>query len=390
MNTRLKSNYRTLITLIGVLVACALILPACTVLAPQETPTPEPETVIDAPPVINATGKVTPQQYSQLSVKTAGLVEEILVAEGDRVEAGDVLVRLQGAEDLTAAISVAQFELAEAEKALDDLNSAAEDAATQALQAIAQRERELRDARYQLDNFTPPQVQSKMTADEAIDWAKQRMDAAWAAFEPYRYYSESDDTREDRKEDYDDAQADYNAAIKRLEYETALQTAQTNLEEAREDFAIWSQGPDPKDVALAEAAIQTARTTLASTQAKLEDLELRAPFAGTVSDVAVRLGEWVQPGTPGQFVVMLADLENLQVETTDLNEIDAARVAVGDPVTVTFDALPGVTVNGTIQSISPKASEGSGVNYTAIIVLDEIPELLRWGMTAFVDIEVGD
>ena len=60
---------------------------------------------------------------------------------------------------------------------------------------------------------------SGMNAEEALVWAKERLDIAYAAFEPYKYYSENDSDRKDRKEDYDDAQADYNAAIKRLEYE---------------------------------------------------------------------------------------------------------------------------------------------------------------------------
>jgi len=89
-------------------------------------------------------------------------------------------------------------------------------------------------------------------------------------------------------------------------------------------------------------------------------------------------------------VATLADLGHLRVETTDLNEIDAARVAVGASASVTFDALPGVEVGGVVKSIAPKAAEGSGVNYTAIIELDEIPALLRWGMTAFVDIAVSE
>ena len=98
-----------------------------------------------------------------------------------------------------------------------------------------------------------------------------------------------------------------------------------------------------------------------------------------------RVGEWLMPGMP---VIELGNLEGLRVETTDLNEIDAARIQLDDSVIVTFDALPGVTVGGTVQRIAYKSAEGSGVNYTAVILLDEIPEGLRWGMTAFVDIEV--
>lgn len=382
---KLSSTHKGLTWIFSMLLAA--LLSACSGLGPQATPTPAPETVNDVAPVVSATGKVVPQQYSQLSISAPGLIETVLVEEGDMVSEGDVLVRIKGAEDLTAAISAAEYELAAAEKGLDDLDQAAKDAATQSLDAIAQRERELRDARYQLDNFTPPQVQSKMTAEEALVWAKERLDLAYAAFEPYKYYSENDSTREDRKEDYDDAQADYNAAIKRLEYETAVQTARNNLEEAREDYAIWSQGPDPKDVNLAKSRIDNANAALNAAQAKLEDLELRAPFSGIVSEADVRVGQWVQPGQP---IVTLADLKNLRVETTDLNEIDAARVTVGSPATVTFDALPGVVIQADVKSISPKAAEGSGVNYTAVIELDEIPPLLRWGMTAFVDIEVGE
>jgi multidrug efflux pump subunit AcrA (membrane-fusion protein) len=373
--------------LTAVILALAMLVGACSGIAPQTTPTVEPQTVDEVPSVVNATGKVTPQHYSQLSVSAPGLVQEVLVEEGDEVEAGQPLLRLKGKEDLSAAIAAAEFEVAAAQKALDDLDKAAADARTLALQQIALREKELRDARYQLDNFTPPVEQSKMTATEALEWAKKRLDEAYAAFEPYRYYSENNATRKERKEDYDQAQADYNAAVKRLEYETAVAVAQANLDKARRDYETWKDGPDPKDLAVAQARLENAQAALAAAKAQLEDLELRAPFAGTVSEVNVRLGEWVNPGQP---LVVLADLAHLQVETTDLNEIDAARVAVGDTVIITFDALPGVEMKSVVKSISPKAAAGSGVNYTAIILLPELPPLLRWGMTAFVDIQVSE
>jgi multidrug efflux pump subunit AcrA (membrane-fusion protein) len=382
--TMLKTR---LIKWLTLLAFAGLLLGACSGLSPQTTPIPEPETVEDVSPVVNATGKAVPAQYSRLGITIPGVVNEILVDEGDQVQEGDVLLRLKGEEDLNAAISAANFEITAAQKALDDLYKNAETAKTQTLEAIAAQERLVRDARYQLDNFTPPQVQSSMTATEALEWAKQRLDAAYAAFEPYKYYPENDSTREDRKEDYDDAQADYNAAVKRLQYETELTTTQANLQKALDDYAIWKDGPDPKDVAVAQARLNNGNAALSAAEAKLEDLELLAPFSGTISEVNVRLGEWVNPGQP---VLVVADLADLQVETTDLNEIDAARVNVGNPVTVTFDALPGVEVKGIVKSIAPKASEGSGVNYTVVVTLDELPELLRWGMTAFVDIEVGD
>ena len=71
------------------------------------------------------------------------------------------------------------------------------------------------------------------------------------------------------------------------------------------------------------------------------------------------------------------------------SQLDAARVHADDVVSITFDALPEVVVNGKVFWVAKKSAEGSGVNYTAVIVLDSIPDGLRWGMTAFVDIEVS-
>ncbi len=253
------------------------------------------------------------------------------------------------------------------------------------MEKISAATKAVRDAQYQLDNFTIPSNQAMYDTREALQVMEKKLDEARAAFEPYKYYPSTNDTREDLKEDLDDAQADYNSAVKRLQYETDLETAKAKLDKALEDFEIWDEGPDPADVAVAEARLVNAQAALAAAQAQLDDLELKAPFAGTVSDVDVRVGEWV---TAGQPILLLADLDHLQVETTDLNEIDAARVNVNDLVDLTFDALPGTEVKGTVKSIAPKSSEGSGVNYTAVIIMDEVPELLRWGMTAFADIIV--
>jgi multidrug resistance efflux pump len=124
---------------------------------------------------------------------------------------------------------------------------------------------------------------------------------------------------------------------------------------------------------------------LAAAQETLADLELAAPFAGVVAEVYLNNSEWVAPGSP---VLLIADLAHLQVETTDLGEIDVAQIVVGDTAIVTFDALPELVLAGTVVSIAPKAAPGSGVNYPVVLELNEIPAALRWGMTAFVDIEL--
>ena len=99
---------------------------------------------------------------------------------------------------------------------------------------------------------------------------------------------------------------------------------------------------------------------MAAAKAILADLELLAPFDGVISEVYINTSEWVSPGSP---VLLIADLDHLQIETTDLSEIDVAKIMVGDPATVIFDALPDLVLEGTVVSIAPKAAEGSGVNF---------------------------
>jgi hypothetical protein len=76
----------------------------------------------------------------------------------------------------------------------------------------------------------------------------------------------------------------------------------------------------------------------------------------------------------------------MQVETTDLSEIDVAQISLGDTAFITFDSLPDLELQGTVARIAPKSDESAGVNFPVIIELSEIPAALRWGMTAFVDI----
>ena len=79
-------------------------------------------------------------------------------------------------------------------------------------------------------------------------------------------------------------------------------------------------------------------------------------------------------------------LDRLQVETTDLGENDVGLIEVGNEAVISFDSLPDTKITGTVAKIAPKSDVGLGVNYPVIIKLEQVPEALRWGMTAFVDI----
>jgi len=169
--------------------------------------------------------------------------------------------------------------------------------------------------------------------------------------------------------------------------EGALVVAKAELETAQREWDKVKNGPDPVEQQQLEGELQNAAKQLEAARAALADLELKAPFDGTTSRIDVREGEWV---TMGQNAMLLADLSELQVETTDLNEIDVARIKEGAPAEITFDALPDVKLQGIVERIAARSAEGSGVNYTVTLTIQDRPEKLRWGMTAFVDIKVEE
>jgi len=168
--------------------------------------------------------------------------------------------------------------------------------------------------------------------------------------------------------------------------QAGVDAAQAQLDQAQANLDLLQAGARSEDIALLEANVAQSQAVLAQAKSGLAKATLVAPFSGVVGTIYLREGELILPGTP---VLILGDMTVLRVETTDLNEVDAARVAVGSSATLTFDALPDLTTKGLVVRLAPMAAIGQGgTNFTAIIEMDSPPDALRWGMTAFVDIEV--
>jgi multidrug resistance efflux pump len=158
------------------------------------------------------------------------------------------------------------------------------------------------------------------------------------------------------------------------------------LNNALDDYDVLKSGPDPDKVRLAEARLENAQTQLAVAQALWDRATMNAPFAGTVSKVNTNNGEWV---VAGQAILVLADLNHLRVETTDLSERDIPQVEIGQPVMVFIEAL-NETVTGKVTKISPLAETlGGDVVYQTTIELDTLPPGLRAGMSVEVQIQSG-
>jgi multidrug resistance efflux pump len=335
-------------------------------------------------------------------MQTSGVVHELLVVEGQQVEEGQLLLLLAGSDQLQAAISSAELEYINAQIALDELYDGVDIARAQLVLELANARDALDDAEYdrwvqQEGNRASSEVIAEAEANLAL--AEDKVTQAERAFNLYSGRPDNDPNKANARSNLANARQLRDTILRNLNWylgspdeilqgllDADVAYAEARVAEAERQLEELKDGPDPDALELAQARIANAEVQLSAARAALSDLELHAPFAGTVTRLYLRSSEWL---TQGQPILLLADLTKMYIETTDLNEIDVARVEIGDTAIITFDALPEVTVEGVVTRIADKATEGSGVNYTVVIELNKIPEKLLWDMTAFVDIEVG-
>jgi len=177
-------------------------------------------------------------------------------------------------------------------------------------------------------------------------------------------------------------------------YAITLEVLAAEVEAARLELEALRTWDNPyldeasdEELAQAEARLRQAELAVARLELQMEDTELRAPFAGTVADVAVEVGDRV---SPEEVAAVVATLDQLQARTVDLTELDVARVAVGQPAAVSVDALPGRAFGGLVSEVALQAKDYRGdVVYDVTVELTDAESLeaLRWGMTAMVTIE---
>jgi len=327
---------------------------------------------------VGGTGTVRANQTAILAWQTSGTVEAVMVQVGDPVSEGQELATLRR-DSLPQTVILAQAELTEAKKALDDLYTNAETAKTNAMQAIARYADAVRDAQYRLDNFTVPSNQAGMDAIEALDKMKANLDAARQAFEAVKNRPLEDTLRKELKEKLDTAQSDYNAAVRRVELEYNLQVAISNLEKARQDYEKWKDGPSQEDIAAIEARIAAA-------QATLNLAHLTAPFSGTITEVKVKPGDQVAPGT---VAIRIDDLSRLLVDVR-ISEVDVNRIQVGQDANLLFDAILNKTYRGKVIEVSPVGTVTQGVvDFIVTIELTDADQDVKPAMTAAVNIVVN-
>ncbi len=348
---------------------------------------------------VTASGVVTSLNQAQFMASTSGSVQEVRTTIGADVKSGDILVVLSGREKMKAAVEAARFELLSAQQALDMVNRDADKVRAAALVRLAEANKALDDAIRRRDyrNFRNGSESTINAAKADFILAKDTLEKAKDA---YSYYVDLDDDNVNKAgalTALSAAQKAYDKAVANLNYltgmpsqldvdqaEADLQAAKAEVANAQTMFDRVKNGSDPETIALAEARVSNAQSQLMASQSALDEMEIKAPFDGTVGRLNVNPGDWV---TPGQLILAMVDLKHLRVETTDLSERDVVRVKKGEEVTVRVKALE-LDITGMVAEIAPMAdSLGGDVVYQTIINLDEVPEGLLPGMSVDVKYE---
>jgi HlyD family secretion protein len=175
--------------------------------------------------------------------------------------------------------------------------------------------------------------------------------------------------------------------------QASLASAQAQVTQAQASLDKLSAPPTDADLASAEANALQAQANVDTAQHNLDKATLVAPFDGVVSAVGLQVGGSTGSGsstssttsTPG---ITLVDRSQLHINVS-LSETDAAKVAVGQPVTLTFDAMPDVTLNGTVATIAPAATTSQNVvTYPVQINFDVGTTPIKIGMSATADIQI--
>ncbi len=295
---------------------------------------------------ISAEGKLEARPGAEMDVGTemTARIERFLVNEGEHVDKGQVIAVLESKE-LAARLHQAEAELAVVRAKRDEVAAGARDEEIKQAQAVLQRaqseqmqaENELnRTAQLFKDKFV-----SRATLDNSIN---------------------------------------------------AHKVATARVAEAEEHLRLLQSGPRRETLALHEAQVSQAEANVNYVRSLLDKTRVVSPISGTLIERYLEVGEVVMPEKP---LAVIADTGQLRINA-EVDETDAGRLKLGDPVEISAYAYPGKVYKGRVEEIAhyvgkreikpnnPAVNLGLKIIQVKIALLEETP--LKLGMT--VDVRI--
>jgi HlyD family secretion protein len=153
--------------------------------------------------------------------------------------------------------------------------------------------------------------------------------------------------------------------------------AERTIAEKTESLAELRAGADPLDIDAQKLTIQQKENALADAQTAVGDYIVRAPFDGVIADMAIKKGDNVSSGATAGTLITTQRTADIS-----LNEVDVAKVQVGQKTTLTFDAIEDLSITGEVADIDIIGTVSQGVvTYNVTIVFDTQDERVKPGMS---------
>lgn len=356
---------------------------------------------------IDTTGNISARQETELSFEIVGRIKGVYVQEGDQVKAGQLLMELD-TTDLETEVAKARLSMAISEAQLAKLRAGPTEAELAAARA------NLKSARENLAKVLEGPTKAQLAAAEAalkaaqdnyqrvlagpdpdevtvakadMERAEVALKQAQAEYDKYAWRQGFEASPQaaalhQATIDYERAKAYYQLKI-RAPTVAEVQSALAQVQRARDELDRLRKSPTPaevaaaqaqvaqaelqleqllegaseEDISIAETQVKQAQLTLQEAERRLEKARLVAPFSGTVTAVHYDAGDFAVANAPA---ISLADLSAYQIEVL-VDETEIAGVSPGQRVEITLDAYPGITLTGTVRSVSPEGTITQGV-----------------------------
>src|SRR5260221_1303030 len=323
---------------------------------------------------VSATGSVVAKNQSVLKFDQPAQVQEVLVQEGQKVEAGQILARLDS--------TTQQFNLQQAEFALKAAQAGLQKVLLPVDQGVideAESNVKAAEAAYssRAGAVSPDTVKAyEFQYQQAQPAAKAASDNGAGAGCQYA----------NKAPNYQKALAQEGAATfqtetARLRLEqgkagSSLVSATANIAEAQARLAQVKAGPTQLQIDAAQAQVANAILVRDQAQHQLDTITLKAPYAGIVTSVLMKAGE-----ASNGAAIVITDISERYVDV-EVDEADIGLIQTGQHVNLTLDALPGTTLTGAVERIAQIADESASViKYPVRVALDPNTAPIKIAMT---------
>ena len=380
---------------------------------------------------VTATGNVQPAQTVSVNFKTGGTLTEVDVTVGQQVTAGQVLAKIDPTAAQTALtqaqanLTAAQDKLTQMQQVQTPVEVAQNNAAlVQSQTQLNSAQVSLNDANQQAaaDAVSQQAAVNQANAQLAADKAQLAADLAAKPVNPAAVAADNAAIAKDQAAVTSALNAQSQGALKDQasihQAENAVASAQAGLASTQAGNAVKAQPPKIGDLSAQQASVTQAQAQLATAQETVNDTTLVAPSDGQVATVSAGVGQTVgsgggsstsassssgsggggsgasagtssggssgtaSSGSSSSSFITIASVQNMDV-VAGFTEVDAAKIQLKQPASVTVSALPGRTLTGVVGEIDTLQTVVSNVvTYNVTIDLTSSVDGLKPGMTA--------